>query len=130
MLRLSKRSVEPVPLDIAPLIDVVFLLLLFFALTSSVVLSPGIRVALPKAATGKTLGASHVVITLTKEHVVYWEEEPVTLAALRQRLRQPGGQQPILIRADRHAYVDRLVELWDLCRDAGVREIHIATISE
>jgi len=130
MIRLAKRSFEPVPVDIAPLIDVVFQLLLFFMLTSSFVLYPGIRVTLPKAETAKTLSVSNLVITLTKDHVIYWDEEVITLKELRRKLRQAGGGKPVLIRADRHAYVDKLIELWDLCRDAGYQEVHIATLSE
>ncbi|MBI3331013.1 MAG: biopolymer transporter ExbD [Candidatus Omnitrophica bacterium] len=130
MIRLAKRSFEGVPVDIAPLIDVVFQLLLFFMLTSSFVLYPGIRVALPRADTAKTLSVSSLVVTLTKDHVLYWDEEAVSLKELRKKLKQAGGSKPVLIRADRHAYVDKLVELWDLCRDAGYQEIHIATLSE
>ncbi len=63
-MRLAKRPIAPVPVDIMPLIDVVFLLLLFFMLTSSFVLYPGIRVTLPKAETSKTLSVSNLVITL------------------------------------------------------------------
>jgi biopolymer transport protein ExbD len=69
------------------------------------------------------------VITLTKEHLVYFNEHVVTLKELRQKLKA-SAHQPVLIRADRNAYVSRLVELWDLCRDVGLREVHIATISE
>lgn len=130
MIRLAKRPWEPVPVDIAPLIDVVFQLLLFFMLTSSFVLYPGIRVTLPKAETAKTLSVSNLVITLTKDHVIYWDEDVITLKELRRKLRQVGGNKPVLIRADRHAYVDKLIELWDLCRDAGYQEVHIATLSE
>ena len=130
MMRIKKRPIEPVPIDIAPLIDVVFLLLLFFMLTSSFVLYPGIRVTLPKAKTSKTLSVSNLVITLTKDHVIYWDEQVVTLKELRQALQQGGGTKPVLIRSDRHAYVNKLIQLWDLCRDAGYREVHIATMAE
>ena len=129
-MRLAKTPSEPVPVDIAPLIDMVFQLLLFFMLTSSFVLYPGLRVTLPKATTGKTLAASNLVITLTKDHVIYWDEAVVTLKELRGRLKQAGSNKPVLIRADRHAYVEKLIELWDLCRDVGYQEVHIATLSE
>ena len=129
-MRLARRWAEPVPVDIAPMIDVVFQQLIYFLLTSSFVLSPGIRVALPKAATSRNLSASNLVITLTKDHVLYWEEEVVTLKELRARLGRGGSGKPVLIRADRHAYVDKLIELWDLCRDTGHQEVHIATLSE
>lgn len=130
MIRLQRRWAEPVPVDIAPMIDIVFQQLIYFLLTSSFVLSPAIRVMLPKAQTGKTLSATNLVITLTKDHVIYWDEEVVSLKDLRDRLKRAGGSKPVLIRADRHAYVDRLIELWDLCRDGGYQEVHIATLSE
>jgi biopolymer transport protein ExbD len=129
-MRLARRWADPVPVDIAPMIDVVFQQLIYFLLTSSFVLSPGIRVALPKAQTSKSLSASNVVITLNKDHVIYWHEEVVTLKELRRRLKAGEGKQAVLIRADRHAYVDKLIELWDLCRDSGYQEVHIATLSE
>ena len=129
-MRLAKRFAEPVPVDIAPMIDIVFQQLIYFLLTSSFVLAPGIQVKLPKASTSKSLSASNLVITLTKDHVVYWNEEVVTLKDLREKLRQGGSAKAVLIRADRHAYVDKLIELWDLCRDTGHQEVHIATLSE
>ena len=129
-MRLFRRWTEPVPVDSAPMIDVGFQQLIYFMLTSSFVLHPGIRVTLPKATTSQRIAASNLVISLTKDHVIYWDEEVVTLKELRQRLKQVGGAKPILIRADRHAYVDKLIELWDLCRDTGNQEVHIATLSE
>ena len=129
-MRLVRRWAEPVPVDIAPMIDVVFQQLIYFMLTSSFVLSPAIRIALPKAQTSQRMAASHLVLTLTKDHVIYWEEEVVTLKELKRKLKGVGGDKPILIRSDKHAYVDRLIELWDACRDAGYSEIHIATLSE
>ena len=112
------------------MIDVVFQQLIYFMLTSSFILHPGIKVALPKATTSERLSASHIVMTLTKDHLIYWDQQLVTLKELRQRILEAGTRTPVLIRADRHAYVDKLIELWDLCRDTGHTEIHIATISE
>ena len=119
---------ESVPLDMAPLIDVVFQLLIFFMLSSSFVLHPGIRVTLPRAETSQPLTSHHLVVTLTKDHLMYWNDDLVTLKELRKRLQGVESNQPILIRADRHAYVDNLIEMWDLCRDAGFRQVHIATL--
>ena len=129
-MRLTRRWTEPVPVDIAPMIDVVFLQLIYFMLTSSFILHPGIRVTLPKAVTSQRIAASNLVITLSKDHVIYWGEEVVTLKELRANLKRAGGNKAVLIRADRHAYVEKLIELWDLCRDAGYNEVHIATLSE
>ena len=70
------------------------------------------------------------MITLTKDHIIYWDEQVVTLKELRQVLKRAGGEKPVLIRSDRHAYVNKLIQLWDLCRDAGYQEVHIATLAE
>ncbi len=129
-MRLPRPASDPAGIDTAPLIDCVFQLLLFFMLTSSFILYPGIKVSLPKAVTGQQTTASSFVITLTKEHLIYWGDQAVTMKALRQHLKQTGSGTPVLIRTDRRAYVDRLIELWDLCRDTGHTEVHIATLAE
>ncbi|MBI3322047.1 MAG: biopolymer transporter ExbD [Candidatus Omnitrophica bacterium] len=129
-MRLARRWAEPVPVDIAPMIDVVFQQLIYFMLTSSFIVSPGIHVTLPKAETGKRLSLSNLVITVTKDHLIYWDEEVVSVAELRERLKRAGGNKPVLIRADRYAYVEKLIEIWDLCRDTNYKEVHIATLSE
>ena len=129
-MRLARRWTEAVPVDIAPLIDVVFQQLIYFMLTSSFVIHPGIRVTLPKAETSQRLAASNLIITLTKDHLIYWEERVVTVKELRERLKRAGGDKPVLIRADRHAYVEKLIDLWDLCRESGYKEVHIATLSD
>ena len=129
-LRLSRRAAEAVPIDIAPMIDMVFQLLLFFMLTSSFIIHPGIRVTLPKATTSQTMTRSDIRITLTKDHLIYWDEDILTFKELKKRLNDMGGGKPVLIRADRYAYVDKLVTLWDLCRETGYQEVHIATLSE
>ena len=129
-MRLTRRWTEAVPVDIAPMIDVVFQQLIYFMLTSSFVMHPGIRVTLPKAETSQRLSASNLIITLTKDHLVYWDEQVVTMKELRELLKRAGGHKPVLIRADRHAYVEKLIDLWDLCRDSGYQEVHIATLSD
>lgn len=125
-----RKPLEPVAVDTAPLIDIVFQLLIFFMLTSSFVLQPGIRVALPKAATGHQAASAQFVVTLTKDHLIYWEDEVVTMEELRAHLEAAGGQKPVVIRSDRHAYVEKLIALWDLCRVTGYHEVHIATLPD
>ena len=115
-------------INVTPMVDVMLVLLIIF-MVAAPLLDQGIDVALPQAATSQRLVGSGVSITLTREHVLYFNNQVVTLKELR---RQLSGlkHQPVQIRADRNAYVSRLVELWDLCRDAGFKEIHIATMTE
>ena len=115
-------------INVTPLVDVMLVLLIIF-MVAAPLLDQGIEVALPPAVTSQRLGGSGLSITLTREHVLYFNNQVVTLKQLRQQL-SGLKHQPIQIRADRNAYVSRLVELWDLCRDVGFKEIHIATMTE
>ena len=115
-------------LDIAPLIDVVFLLLIFFMLTSSFISHQGIKVNLPSAVTGRSLAQEEIVISITDEGKLTYNAEEVSIKELSDRLRIASkGKNNILIRADKEAPLGSVVEIWDLCRDVGITNINIAT---
>jgi len=115
-------------IDIAPLIDVVFQLLIFFMLTSSFIFQPGIKVNLPKAVTSEVIQEENLVITVSRENVVYLNEKVVTVKELRSSLAEVAQKnRPLLIKADRRASLGRVVEIWDLCRELGINKVNIAT---
>jgi len=118
-------------IDIAPLIDIVFQLLIFFMLTSSFIMQPGIKVNLPKAVTSETVKAENIEIMVTSENVTYLNGKVITNTELKASLKQAAKRnQTILIKADRRASLGRVVEIWDMARDIGVTQINIATNQE
>ena len=115
-------------IDIAPLIDIVFQLLIFFMLTSSFVMQPGIKVNLPKAVTSEVVKFENIDILITSENVTYLNGKVVTTNELKTLLKQAAGRnQTILIKADKRASLGRVVEIWDMARDLGITQINIAT---
>jgi len=128
-----KRHVEleKGQLDIAPLIDVVFLLLIFFMLTSSFIFQPGIKVNLPKAVTSEVIHEKNLIILVNRDNHIYINDRIITISELASRLRLAAKEnKPLLIKADRKVSLGKVVEIWDLCRDEGVSQINIATNQE
>jgi len=118
-------------IDIAPLIDIVFQLLIFFMLTSSFVIQPGIKVNLPKAVTSEIVKYENIEIMVTSENVTYFNGNVVTSQELKKLLKQAAARnQSILIKSDRRASLGRVVEIWDMARDLGIAQINIATNQE
>jgi biopolymer transport protein ExbD len=118
-------------IDIAPLIDIVFQLLIFFMLTSSFIMQPGIRVNLPKAVTSEVVTQENTEIIVSGENIIYFNGKVVNTSELKSLLKQVARQnQAVLIKSDRRAYMGRVVELWDLARDLGITQINIATNQE
>ena len=118
-------------IDIAPLIDIVFQLLIFFMLTSSFVMQPGIKVNLPKAATSEVVRPDTIEVMVTSENVTFIDSKVVTQQELKNLFKQVAKRdQTIFIKADRRASLGRVVEIWDMARDLGITQINIATNQE
>ncbi|MCA9408006.1 MAG: biopolymer transporter ExbD [Candidatus Omnitrophica bacterium] len=118
-------------IDIAPLIDVIFLLLIFFMLSSSFTFQSGINVKLPKAVTSDVLKEEIFILTISSENIIYFNGVVTTLEELENELTPLSkNNSPLLIKADRRASMGRIVDVWDLCRSLGIERINIATHQE
>jgi len=115
-------------IDIAPLVDVVFQLLIFFMLTSSFIFQPGIKVNLPKAITSEVVGEENIVITITADNLIYLNGKLATVKELDAKLKAYVNKNlPLLIKADKKCSLGRVVEVWDTCRKLGLAQVNIAT---
>ena len=125
---LRRTEIKKGQLDIAPLIDVVFLLLIFFMLSSNFIFQPGIRVSLPKAITSEVISSENIVITVTGQDLLFLNDQPITISDMVAQLKEAARQNKfLLLKADTNASLGRVVEIWDLCRELGIPQINIAT---
>jgi biopolymer transport protein ExbD len=119
-------------LDAAPFASVSFLLLLLILLHSKIVFNPGIQVNLPEAATSLPGTASPaVVVALDSGGQLYYEQQNISLEALRDRLRaaveQSDGPITLQVQADRSASLETTVLLLSLAEEVGMARAHIVT---
>ena len=118
-------------IDIAPLIDVIFQLLIFFMLTSSFIVPSSIKVNLPKAVTSQMVKSRSLEIIVSGENVIYIDGRVIDIQELKSILKELATRnQPLLIKADRSAQLGRVVQIWDMARDFGFSQVNIATYQE
>ena len=118
-------------IDIAPLIDMIFQLLIFFMLTSSFIVPSGIKVNLPKAVTSQMVKSRSLEIVVSGENVIYIDGRVTNLQELKSILKElVNRNQSLLIKADRRAQLGRVVEIWDMARNLGLSQVNIATYQE
>ena len=117
-------------MDIAPLVDVVFLLLLFFMLTSHLIQEPTIRIKLPESKTAEAKDERVKTILITKDGEIYFMDKRVDLRNLQTAINadMKDVQTDFLrIKADRDAAVGTLISVIDEVRLTGVRNYSIVT---
>jgi len=117
-------------LDLTPLVDVVLQLILFFMLSSSFVLQPGISVELPKSEAAAPQDKKDLVITIAPDNAIFLDAKQVAIdelegALVRKKQDFPDGQ--VLIKPDTHVQTGKLVEVMGICVSGGFEKFGIAT---
>ena len=129
----SRRRSSDSDIDISPMMDMVFILLIFFIVTSTFTRETGIDVSKPKAASAQDLSQESILVGITKQGTVHINESQVTLSGLRLILKQlvaESPERPVIIVADRDAPSGREVDVLDECNLAKVRKVSISATKE
>jgi len=112
------------------LTDIVFLLLIFFLLSSSFIIQPGIRVKLPKAEASEEILEKSITVIIAKNSLYYLNDIQVPITELGARLNSLIKENPseiVIIKADEEEPISRLVKVMDICTQVGLYKISIAT---
>ncbi|MFA6357221.1 MAG: biopolymer transporter ExbD [Candidatus Omnitrophota bacterium] len=120
-------------LNIAPLIDVVFQLLLFFMLTANFVTQPGIKLSLPSAVSSKPNQEEGVVVFITKDNELYLNQTKVSLEGLLAELKPKilvAKNKTVVIKADEKINLGLAVKVMDIAKQAEAEGVVISTKME
>ena len=116
----------------SPLIDCVFLLLIFFIVTTVFVEETGVEIQKPQAASAQDMDKHSIMIALTSDGKVVYDERQIGLASVRGIVARQLREQevPVITLADSDARTAPLVALIDECKLAGAKNVSIAAVQE
>ncbi|PLW68789.1 ExbD/TolR family protein [Pseudohalioglobus lutimaris] len=116
-------------LDMTPMLDIVFIMLIFFIVTTSFVKESGVTVSTPQASTASKQANANIFIAITAKGEIWVDRRPVdprSVRAIVARLHADNPEGSVIIQADEEASTRTLVEVMDQVRLAGVEGIAIA----
>lgn len=117
-------------LDIAPLIDIVFLLLIFFMLTANFIMQPGIKITLPTAKSAKPQEEQNTIIFISEGNNIFLNEQEINIdelkSALQSRLEE-SSKKTVILKGDEKINLGLAVRVMDIAKEAGSKNVVIAT---
>lgn len=117
-------------IDITPMLDVVFIMLIFFIVTASFVKESGIEVNRPDASTAQAKPRANILIAINANDEIWINKRRVDESQVRaniERLHAENPQGTVVIQADEEAKTRKLVAVMDAARQAGVYDVSLAT---
>ncbi len=129
-MRFRRPGQTRVSIDMAPLVDVVFLLVIFFAVSTTFLESSGMKLELPESSATTEREVKEIAVFLGSDGSVVFEDATVTLDELTSRLRavlEDDDRKMVVLRADTGTPHGKVVEVIDVLREAGAEGLTIAT---
>ncbi len=129
-MELKKQLPRKVHIDITPLIDVVFLLVIFLMVSSTFTEQPGIKITLPSAKSAKSEKMEDLVLTIAKDGRIYLNNKEVDRGTLAKELKLVVGESPkkaVILKADKEVSHGDVVNIMDLARRSGIKRLVVGT---
>lgn len=132
-MQFRRTSGTPVAINIAPLVDVVFLLVIFFAVSTTFLETAGLELTLPSSSSTAENAPREITVEVSKDALLYIDgslvEEDRLAAELRERL-EAQDEKLVLLRADERTPHGTVVRIMDLAREAGATGLTVAARRE
>jgi biopolymer transport protein ExbD len=129
MQRRRDRRKSESEVNLTPMLDVVFIMLIFFIVTASFVKESGIEISRPGASTAVRKEKGNILIAISANDQIWMNRRQVDPRALRANIERAHAENPqgaVIIQADKDAKTGLLVQVMDAARSAGVKSISLA----
>lgn len=127
------QTEEQTQVDISPLIDMVFILLIFFMVSTTFVKDMKLDLTRPGASSAKPANTKSIRIFIDKESNIFIDGQLTKPWVLQSKIREmikSNNEQSILVVTDKQVSSEKLIEVVDICRLAGAKDVGVATESE
>lgn len=130
-MKLQRKLQRRGRIEMLPLIDIVFLLLVFFIYAMlSMVVHRGIPINLPKASTAPLDQSDYLSLSIERGGAIYLDKMRVTLVELPSQLRQRKEEQPhlkVFVGGDRAVHYEKVIQVLDVVRQVGISRVALET---
>ncbi|MCK5163292.1 MAG: biopolymer transporter ExbD [Desulfobacula sp.] len=124
--RANKQNLE---LNMAPLIDMVFILLIFFLVTTSFIKETGVDISRPAATTAVSKAKAFILIGVTRDNTIHLDRREIDIRAVRANVERALAENPegsVVIVADKESLTGKVITVMDACKLAGAQNVSIA----
>ena len=128
--RKQKAADDEAQIDLTPMLDVVFIMLIFFIVTASFIKEAGVEVNRPEASTSDPKDNVNILIAVTSNDEVWMDGRRIDVRAVRANVERLHAENPkgaVVIQADKKSTTETVVKVLDASREAGVMDVSLAT---
>lgn len=125
-----KKELYQLKIPLTSLIDIVFLLLIYFLLTTNFMVDEGIKIKLPQAKASASQTEEEITVCVDREGRTFLRDQEISLGDLFKKLKEMiGGQEDrlVVVRADRAVILNKAVKVMDVVKAAGAGRLCLAT---
>ncbi|RXJ57657.1 ExbD/TolR family protein [Candidatus Marinarcus aquaticus] len=126
-----KQAKEETEINLTPMLDVVFIMLIFFIVTTSFVKEAGVSVNRPSAKTSEQKAEANILIAIKNNDEIWIDKRMVDIRAVRsniERLKASNMNNSVVVQSDKDARTGTLVKVMDQIRMAGITNISVSTL--
>jgi biopolymer transport protein ExbD len=132
-MRLRKKEEKLQDVDISPLIDMVFILLIFFMVSTTFQKDMQLELERPSASNATKASSKVIKVYIDKFGDIYVDQQPVKVWAIQGKIRdmmRMSTSKSVLVVTDNNVQAQRLIDVIDQCRSAGAKDVAVATDKE
>ncbi|MBN1903972.1 MAG: biopolymer transporter ExbD [Deltaproteobacteria bacterium] len=127
------RKSDEVQINMSPMVDMTFLLLIFFLVTTTFVRESGVEVNRPISSPDSTVEKDNILISVTKDGMIYLDDQIIDIRSVRSRMERFKSEMPegnVIITADNESLFGVAIEVLDQVRLANIKNVVVASAKE